>query len=242
MDAYKTLADVYDKLNPKEEIFKQKPLFETLVDKYKVKTVLDCACGTGWHLKLFKDMGLEVYGSDLSPDMLEKASSNLQDGSVELKELDYRNLGDWNKQFDMVGCLTTSLPYMTTAEDVVAALNSMYEALNNGGILVISNGISDALLDEKPKFIPGRLLDDDAFFFFMEYPDAKSVTFNILYVGKKEKGFDYRFTSTTYNAMRKSVLEDAFSQTKFKTVNYYGDETLAPYDAKSPRLIVVAEK
>jgi len=78
MDEYKILADVYDILNPKEEIFAQKSFFEKLVGDYSVSRVLDCACGTGWHLSMFHDMGLTSFGSDISPEMLAMAKKNLE--------------------------------------------------------------------------------------------------------------------------------------------------------------------
>lgn len=244
MEEYKIIADVYDILNPKEEIFDQKPFFEELVKKYGVLKVLDSACGTGWHLSMFHDMGLTSFGSDLSPEMLALAKINLEGKYIPLKKEDFRTLGNsWGDGFDMITCLTTSLPHMLTDEDVVAALTSMYDRLNEGGILVISNGITDALLNNKPKFIPARINENDAFYFICDYEGEKTLTFNILYVKKGVESMEHVFTSTTYNAMRKSVLERALAKTSFKNISYYGDFDMSPYDpGASTKLIVVAEK
>lgn len=242
-EEYKILADVYDILNPKEDIFDQKPFFEELIKKYGILKVLDCACGTGWHLSMFHDMGLTSFGSDLSPEMLALAKINLEGKYIPLKKEDFRTLGNsWGDGFDMITCLTTSLPHMLTDEDVVAALSSMYDRLNEGGILVISNGITDALLTNKPKFIPARVVGSDAFYFVMEYPENQLI-FNVVYVRKTEDSFDHKFTSIVYNAMRKSVLERCFGRTAFKTIHYYGDFDMNPYDpTTSTKLIVVAER
>ncbi len=244
MDEYKVLAGIYDILNPKEEVFEQKEFFESLVKQYSVTRVLDCACGTGWHLSMLHDMGLTAFGSDISPEMLAMAKLNLEGKYVPLKEGDFRKLDYvWADQYEMVLCLTTSLPHMLTDEDVVTALNSMYGRVKDGGVLVISNGITDALLDTKPKFIPARINQNDAFYFICEYEAEKTMTFNILYVQKTEAGFDQTFTSTTYNAMRKSVLARAFAQTQFKNVSYYGNYDKSEYSEQtSTKLIVVAEK
>lgn len=244
MDEYKVIADVYDILNPKEEIFDQKPFFEKLVKDHAVIRVLDCACGTGWHLSMFHDMGLTCFGSDLSPEMLTLAKRNLEGKYIPLKQEDYRNLGNsWGDTFDMVVCLTTSLPYMMTDEDVVKALGSMYDRMSPGGILVITNGITDSLLDSKPKFIPARVLANEAFYFIVEYPNEKEFTFNILYVQKTQNSFDHRFTSVTYNAMRKAVLERCFAQTQFTNIQYFGDYSFSDYSKEtSGNLIVVAQK
>ena len=244
MDEYKIIADVYDIFNPKDEIFAQKPFFAQLVNEYAVSKVLDCACGTGWHLSMFHDMGLTCFGSDISPDMLTLAKRNLEGKYIQLKEGDFRHLSDsWGDSYDMVACLTNSLPHMLTDEDVIKALNSMYERISDGGILVISNGITDSLLDSKPKFIPARITPHEAFYLVAEYPDETTFSFNILYVEKTEDGFDQRFTTLIYNAMRQSVLQRCFSQTQFKNVQYYGDYDFSLYYREtSSNLIVVAEK
>ncbi len=244
MDEYKILSDVYDILNPKEEVLAQKSFFETLVKKYSVLKVLDCACGTGWHLSMFHEMGLTCFGSDLSPEMLKLAKTNLEGKYIPLKQEDFRTLGNsWGDTYDMVLCLTTSLPHMLTDEDVVKALSSMYERVSDGGILVITNGITDSLLDTKPRFIPAREIENEAFYFVVEYPNDTQFTFHIIYVHKTDEGFEHLYTPLTYNAMRKSVLERCFAKTSFSSVEYFGDYELNPYQiTTSTHLIAVAHK
>lgn len=244
MDEYKVLADVYDILNPKEEIFAQKPLFAKLVNQYSVLKALDCACGTGLHLSMFHDMGLTCFGSDISTDMLSVAKRNLEGKYIPLKVEDFRTLAkSWGDVYDMVVCLTTSLPYMLNDDEVVTALLSMYDRISDGGILVVTNGITDSLLNSKPKFIPARVNTNDAFYFICEYHGEETMAFNILYIKKTAESFDHLFTSTTYNAMRQSVLERCFKKTQFKNIQYYGDYDFTQYSKEtSSNLIVVAEK
>jgi SAM-dependent methyltransferase len=243
MEEYKILSEVYDILNPKEEVFDQRTFFEGLVKKHAVTKVLDAACGTGWHLSMFHDMGLTPFGSDISEEMLNLAKINLEGKYIPLKKEDFRSLSNsWGETFEMVTCLTTSLPHMLTDEDIVAALTSMYNRLADKGILVISNGITDSLLTTQPKFIPARVLSDEAFYFVMEYPKDQLV-FNVVYVKKTTDSFEEKFTSLTYNAMRKSVLERCFAKIPFRNISYYGDYDMSPYDpTASTKLIVVAEK
>lgn len=244
MNEYRKLARDYDFLHPKEEIFKQKRFFQKLIQEHSVKTCLDCACGTGWHLLMLNDLGLKCFGSDLSPEMLALAKKNLRGKKIPLKRQDFRKLtNSWKEKFDMVICMTTSFPHMLTDKDAVAALNSMYERLNDQGILVINNGITDALLNGKPKCILGRISGNQAFYFFLEYPNSKRVIVNILQVKKTKDSFEHAFFVVPYNAMRKSALEKYFAKTKFKKVQYFGDDRFRKYSEKdSGRLIVVAQK
>lgn len=242
-DQYRLLAQRYDALNPKEEIFKQQPFFERLVSQYGIKNCLDCACGTGWHLFMLHGLGLSCSGSDISPEMIALAQENLKGKSIPLKQEDFRTLAhSWADGFDMVICMTTSLPHMLTDEDTETALNSIYDRLSPGGILVVSNGITDSLLDAKPKFMPARIHPDQAFYFFLEYPTPQRVVFNILHVRKSDSGFEHSFEVMEYNAMRQSTLERCFARTPFRRIEYFGDFDFSGYSPSASKLITIAQK
>ena len=244
MDEYGLLAEDYDYLNPKEEIFKQKPFFCTLLNRYDIHSVLDCACGTGWHLVMLDELGLETCGSDLSSAMLSQAHKNTMGRDVLLKQGDFRELDQvWDRTFDMIICMANSLRHMLTPEENRAAVESMYERLAPGGVLIIDNGYSDSLVNTQPKVLPGRLHRDQAFYFILEYPNEKEIVFTILHVRKHLDTFQHRYDVVRLNAMKRKDYEHLFAQTRFGRVNYYGDFLGSPHcPERSPRLIMVAEK
>jgi ubiquinone/menaquinone biosynthesis C-methylase UbiE len=243
-NGYKMLARDYNYLRPKKEIYRQKQFFKKLIEDYSVKTCLDSSCGTGEHLIMLNGLGLDCSGSDLSSEMLSIARRNIKDKKIALKQEDFRRLSNsWKRKFDMVICMTTSFPHMIKDKDAVAALKSMYEMLNNRGVLVIDNGISDSLIDSKLKFIPARILKDRGFYFFLEYPNDREIVFNILQVKKGKNELEHTYDVIHYNAMRQPVLEKYFKETDFKKIHYYGDFDQSPYSkTKSKRLIAVAQK
>jgi len=51
--------------------------FRRVFDEGGVRSVLDCACGTGHDLVLFEKLGFEVVGSDISGAMLGRVRKNL---------------------------------------------------------------------------------------------------------------------------------------------------------------------
>lgn len=244
MDLYDKIAKDYDFLNPKKEIFKQKAFFRQLIKKYSIRTCLDCVCGTGWHLFMLDELGIKCHGSDSSPAMLTLAKKNLKGRNIPLKKEDYRNLShSWKKKFDMIICMTTSLHHMLTKLDVMTALRSMYQQLNEGGILIISHGITDSLLNSKPKFMPARILKEHAFYFFLEYPNPKRIIFNVLHTKKTKRSFDHDFYIFPYHALRPSTFKKWMAQAKFRKVYYFGDFAFSKYSAKkSQHIIVVAQK
>jgi glycine/sarcosine N-methyltransferase len=244
MDLFKNLSDGYEIINPKEEIFKQKDFFKKIIKDYSIKSCLDCACGTGWHLYMLNKLGVKCYGSDISPAMRKKARKNLKDTGIKLKIEDFRNLlNSWDIKFDMIICMSTSFPHMLKDKDAIKSLNSIYSRLNNKGILIIANGLSDRLLDTKPKFIPASISKDHAFYVFPEYPNSKRIIYNILILKRTRNGFDHCFDSIEYNAIRKSTFEKYLSHTKFKSAQYFGDFDFSKYSTKkSNRIIVITQK
>jgi len=245
MDFYKDFAEDYNQMHTRETVFAQRDFFAELIARYNVKSCLDCACGAGWHLDLFRRMGLDCAGSDLSPDMVKLARRHLKGTGVPLKQEDFRRLGrSWkDRRFDMVACLTTSLPHVTTAKGIVTALKAMYSRLNPGGIVVISNGISDKFLNQKPTFMVGPVFADRAMYFFNEFPGKTRAIFHVLIVHRTATGFRHSFRSMDYYAMRQETFRTCLAQTGFTKIRYYGDFAFSRYSKKtSDRLIVVAEK
>lgn len=245
MDAYSTMAKEYDAyFDTKRAVLRHKPLLRTLIKKHNIASCLDCACGTGWHLAMLHDMDLQCAGSDLSIPMLNVARKNLSGKGILLKHADYRHLSRaWEERFDMVICVTTSFAHMMTDEDAIQALRSMHDRLNDGGILVISNGIADITYKTKPRFIPGVIQRNRAMYFFLEYPNPKQIIFNVIRIKKTRTGFDHALERVEYNAMRKKDFERYFAAVPFRKIEYFGGHDFSPFSKKnSGRIVVVAQK
>jgi glycine/sarcosine N-methyltransferase len=244
MDEYEKLSYVYENLATKDEIFKQRDFFKNLLDKFSINSCLDCACGVGWHLYLLNDLGIKCSGSDLSKEMISIAAKNLQRKKISLKQGDYRKLKQiWNTKFDMIICMSTSFNHMMTKENALEALNSMFNQLNNKGILVIVNGASDKLLISHPKFIPVKISKKYAFFYFLEYMQNNLILFNIIYIEKTKDSFKHQHHPVILNALTKNDFKEYFRHTDFKKINYYGNFDYSKYSPKtSDRLIVIAQK
>lgn len=244
MDIYKSLAKNYKFLQPKEEILKQKSFFKEIIRRYSINICLDCACGTGWHLFMLNELGLKCYGSDISNEMLNIARDNLIGKNIILKKGDFKNLDKvWGIKFDMIICMSTSFSHMLADLNAIIALKSMYHQLRDNGILIIDNGISDKLIDSRPKFIPARILKDTAFYFFLEYQNKNRIVFNILQVNKTKNSFEHKNYTVIYNAISKSTFNNYFKKTNFKKIEFLGDFKFSGYSVRnSDRLIVIAQK
>lgn len=95
-DLYEGFADRYDlffsRFGERDPVAVE--FFCQLFAENQVRSVLDCACGTGNDLVLFHSLGCEVVGSDISESMLAQAHKNLAERGVKvpLQRADYREL------------------------------------------------------------------------------------------------------------------------------------------------------
>lgn len=101
-DMYKEIARKYDQFHGKYGEYDPavRVFFVRLFADYQIKSVLDCACGTGHHLPLFHSLNCEVVGSDISEAMLRRAKKNLDEYGLELPlhKADYRELPHYFKR------------------------------------------------------------------------------------------------------------------------------------------------
>ena len=96
--------------------------------------VLDLGAGTGWTSVFFSQRGYDVVGQDIAPEMIELANRNRErTGLANLRFIasDYEAL-DFRGEFD-VAIFYDSLHH---AEDEAKAIQSAFDALKPGGVLV----------------------------------------------------------------------------------------------------------
>lgn len=96
-------------------------------------TILDVACGTGEHARFLAN-DFSVDGIDLQPEFVAAAREKV--GAGYFATADMRSF-DLARQYDVVQCLFSSIGYLTSPSDVVAALRSFKKHLNKDGIVIV---------------------------------------------------------------------------------------------------------
>ncbi|MCL2545267.1 MAG: class I SAM-dependent methyltransferase [Clostridia bacterium] len=243
-DLYEKFAYDYDEFGAIEEyLVAEKAFFETLFAKHNVKTVLDCACGTGQHLNMLCEMGFDVSGSDYSQSMLDVAAKNLQKlgKAIPLSQCDFRYLERAHTQtFDAVVCLTTALPHLHTDEDLIMALQSMRNRLNEGGLLVLTQRTTHFTLSLPS--IEVAVNREDFSRILIKEQDSRFQTIHVLDLFHSKD----RLESNQYDILYRIILNDDYdrllSEAGFEGIQTYGDYDMKSYDEKSGRLIVVAKR
>lgn len=247
-DIYRDFANRYDRFWAKfnEHDPEYVRFFDAIFKENKVKSILDCACGTGKDLSLLSLLGYEVVGSDISKSMLAQAKKNMTDSEKEipLHRVDYRFLHKYFKiKFDAAVCLSSSILHMTNNKEVIQAFRSMYKVLKDNGILILSQGTTDKQWKEKPRFILAVNDKDFSRLFVIDYKN-KGARYNVLDIYHKGKKSELKVWSVDYPQM---LLKDDYKKllklAGFRKVNFYGSYHFEPYNKrKSDVLIVVAHK
>lgn len=239
-DIYEKFAYDYDEFGDiKDYLGPEKEFFEIVFKENNVKTVLDCACGTGHHLYMMDKLGLEVSGSDYSSSMLEVARKNLKK-DIKLKQCDFRYLENaFDEKFDALVCLTTSLPHLHKDEDLITALKSMKNRLNDGGILVLTQGATPATLKLPPiEVVVER--EDFTRVYVKEYDD-RFQTIHILDLYHSKDRLKNQQYDVKYRLLFDEDYKDLLSKAGFTDICIYGDYYRSPYTRDSRRLIIVAK-
>jgi ubiquinone/menaquinone biosynthesis C-methylase UbiE len=128
---YRSWSESYDEPgNP--IIALEQPVVRALLDSVPGGRVLDAACGTGRHSRHLVDLGHEVLGIDLSPEMLNRAAANVPEATF--VEGDLRDIPAPDEHFDVVVC-ALALAHLA---DLRAGITELARVLRPGGRLVTS--------------------------------------------------------------------------------------------------------
>ncbi|MGG5369543.1 class I SAM-dependent methyltransferase [Enterococcus sp. AZ196] len=242
-DKYRTFAYDYDEFGRIEEYLgAEKVFFQQLFSEKPVRTVLDCACGTGQHLYMMSEMGLEVVGSDYSEAMLEVAAKNLAalKKEIPLAQCDFRYLEKiYKEKFDAVVCLTTALPHLLSEHELLTALKSMKSRINDGGVLILTQGTTHYTLSLPSIEVVVNRSDFSRVFVKEQKEGSETIHVLDLYHSLK------RTESNQYDIVYKIILDEDYHRlltaAGFESIEIYGDYDRKPYDHESIRLIVVAQ-
>ena len=127
--------------------------FERTLADHGAKTVLDIACGTGFHTVTLSQAGFEVTGADGSANMLAKARQNAEGlglHHIPFVEAEWTTLSQSfpSEKFDAIVCLGNAFTHLFDETDRHKALNEIHSLLNDDGMAIIDQRNYDMILDK----------------------------------------------------------------------------------------------
>lgn len=228
-------AEIYDLIESEQRNETIRRDWTAFLGDRSIHTLLDVSIGTGGMTLPLQELGIEVFGSDLSEAMLvrcrEKAARKGR--PVECRQADFRDLSCWaGRQFDCVASTGNSLGYVENKE-VLLALERMDALVRPGGYLCLDSRNWEKIQREKQRFYLYNPFfhGEDRVNLVQAWdhnPDG-SVTFNLLYTFERDNRiFQKEIFKEHYHPFPKSLVEN-----KLLSLGYT-DLTLRPVPSFSP--------
>ncbi len=242
------MAENYDKMFPWSKRIQNRSehnFFLILFKECKVKNVLDCACGTGYHIVMFSKLGIDVVGSDISGSTLKVAKKNLNREKIkaELFQSSWQELPKKiTEMFDAVVCVGSSLPLLSNDKEIEKSLRGMYSTLSRSGILIIAQRNIDRMLRERPATSLTEPSPNNFLLYINKYHPDK-ITLNIFYINAENEDIKGSFYKRDLSLITKKKLEKILRKVGIKKYKIYGEYEFSRFfPIKSDSLIVVIEK
>ncbi|MCH7872887.1 MAG: class I SAM-dependent methyltransferase, partial [Planctomycetes bacterium] len=138
-DRFKPEPRTYDALiNWQRRLERETPFYRRLFEQVGVERVLDVACGTGRHARMFHSWGLTVEGADVSPEMLAHCRDQTEKSdTLRWVERSFDQPAPAGAPFDAAICVGNSLAIAPDLKAVGEVLRAMTASVRPGGALVI---------------------------------------------------------------------------------------------------------
>jgi glycine/sarcosine N-methyltransferase len=246
---YDAFADKYDVMISSKRYDTDVPFFKSVFKKHGVRSVLDCACGTGLHVIKLSQIGFEAAGCDISCEMVEKAKKNaaVLGVNVSFVQADFKRLTHvFDKKFDCVVCLG-SLNHELKEGGILAALRSMYGVLSDKGIAIVGIRNLPKLVEEKKRIFPMHFHkepngDRKLFIYVLDFHRSR-VTFNIISFLEFEGKPKFEADSVDYRIVSAEKLETLMIKAGFKELEVYGDHEFTEFhEDHSEDIVVIGAK
>ena len=254
MRAYREFASVYDRLMEDMPYGEWISFARRCFELYGMpRSVADLGCGTGNLAIPLAKSGFEVYGIDISADMLAIARSKWdappargQGGTIRWLQQDMR---DWElpDPVDAVISFCDCLNYLTAEEDVIRTFRQTFAGLAPGGLFLFdvhAPRTFQRYAEEQPFILDEK---DIAYLWTAEYDPADRIIRHDLTFFVREPSRDgalYRRFEETHEqrAYDPDWLADQLAAAGFELLHLCADFSWQEPQEDSERLFFVARK
>jgi ubiquinone/menaquinone biosynthesis C-methylase UbiE len=246
MRVYQKFARVYDKIGSDQFSIKMYRYTQRLLNrlKYRPRSVIDLACGTGTAALMWAESNITTIGMDGSEQMLsiarKKARQNRVAATFSCQPLTSFSV---TQKVDLVTCYFDSLNYLLTLGELTACFKSVHRALHDGGYFIFDVNTPEAM-----KVIWGSQVYADetadvawiwknCYFPKIHRAEIKATFF--VKRGNMWERFEETHAERGYNI---TEIKRVLKASGFKAVNIYECLAFTKPDRKTMRLAIVARK
>lgn len=249
LEFFERLSESYDQLiSWPTRIGTEGMFFKKLVSDNKLKSSLDVACSTGFHVIMLRRLGLDAVGIDASPRMIEKARTNSVTCGVTVEYIlgDFTNMSKrFSEGFDLITCLGDTVAHLRSAQDLKKLFQEVYKSLNPGGLFVVQARNYDFILKHRARFTPptgSRNGTEETLFFRLLDFNPKSLNLSIAKFRWHENRWESSVHTTEIYPYLKKELESVLKSVGFAKLESYRNYNFEDYDPNGSDLILIAQK
>jgi ubiquinone/menaquinone biosynthesis C-methylase UbiE len=246
MNSYNEFAAIYDIFMEEVDYdawssYVTKHLQKNGIDRGRI---LDTACGTGNITIPLSKKGYEIWGLDISEDMLSIAESKARASKQKIKFL-RQNMTQMvlKERFDAVLCMCDGVNYITEEEGLAAYFAAVYRSLDKKGIFIfdissyykIHNILGNNTFHEEK--------NNMHYIWNNNFDEASGIIeMNLIFFVPEESLYKKFEEYHVQRAYRESQLEKLLKNAGFSSVSVYGEFGFCKPMPDSERIFFVAAK
>jgi len=231
MDAYMGFAGIYDLLMDDFDYPAWTEYYLKLIHERgaAVKSICECACGTGSITVELAKRGYRVLGVDISRDMLENAAEKARTAGQMIQFVcqDMCAL-QLPKPVDALICTCDGVNYLTTEKRVQAFFEAAYRQIKPGGVFAFDISSAHKLKNVIGNAFFGEEREDVAYL-WQNRLENDIVTMDITFFIRAEDEFYERIQEThRQKAHEIDEIVRLMTAAGFVDIRVYGDRTFDP--------------
>jgi SAM-dependent methyltransferase len=205
--------------------------------------VLELACGTGRILIPLVEKGIDIYGLDISPEMLETCHKKAKERniSVNADQGDMRHF-EFDSQFNLIFVAANSFQHLAELKDIQACFDSIKKNLAPGGkfIFDVLNPYIPLLAHNPNKQIMVGSYEDYVLTMDFRYDVASQTNFiNWNFLHRPTNNF--KSLSFQLRQFFPQELDALLEFNGFQIENKFGDYDESAFTGSSPKQVIVAK-
>lgn len=246
MRVYQKFARVYDQIGSDHFSRRMFSYTQRLLArlKYRPRSVLDLACGTGTAAVKWAERGVTVYGIDASEQMLGIAEKKAKEAGVALA-LSQQEMTAFSlpNRVDLVTCYFDSLNYLLTLSDLTACFKSARRMMYDDSYFIFDVNTPEAMKVLWGSQVYADEIDDVAWIwkncYFPKVRRAEIKAVFFVRQGETWERFEENHAERGYTI---TEIRRSLKAAGLKPVHIYDCLTFSRPGRNSQRLAVVAKK